>query len=763
MTNRLREESLPSPMMNWPPSRSKLGGNMAPENSPKAFGRLHSSLQEALYRMHWLKLRPIQVNAIHEIFDGEGDLIIAARTAAGKTEAAFLPILSCMLEKPSPGVRAIYVGPLKALINDQFSRLEELCQEAEIPVHKWHGDVSAAPKRRLLDRPSGVLLITPESMESLFVNHAQRLTAVFSSLNFIVIDELHSFIGTERGAHLRSLICRLAAMGREPVRRAGLSATLGPEIDAVRRWLRPSDPETVRLIQDPEKKSIKLRISGYLKHPDLKARAASEDESETDLEGDLEREIFGTFHGKTALIFANAKSSIEALADYARREAARRGFPDLFRVHHGSLSKGEREETEEALKSEQPTATFCSSTLEMGIDVGNVKIVGQIGAPWSVSSLTQRLGRSGRKEGESSVIRIFVEEDEPDQHTSLFDRLFPELLQATAMTELLLEKWCEPREIDRLHLSTLVQQVLSVITERGGARADELHHALVLQGGFPLVDQPTLIQVLRSMGSADLIEQSPDGLLITGLLGEKIVRHHSFYVAFMVHEEYRVNHAGHHIGNVAFMPDFREDKFLILAGRRWKIQDIDHERKVIAVEPSPGGRVPYFPPDEGGDIHPRIREVMRALLGRDELPVFLDMKAREMLVQARSAARASGLLCAPLFQDGADAVWFTWTGSRIQRTLLGLGEFFGGLKVTDERVALVFEKATVDKVREIYRGFLSNCPDSVSLARRFDQRVREKYEIYLSDDLTAELFARERIDLSGAIERIREGGIAANR
>ena len=160
----------------------------------------------------------------------------------------------------------------------------------------------------------------------------------------------------------------------------------------------------------------------------------------------------------------------------------RRGLPDLFRVHHGSLSKSEREETEEALKSAQPTATFCSSTLEMGIDVGNVKLVGQIGPPWSVSSLTQRLGRSGRKEGESSVIRIYIEEDEPEQNTSLFDRLFLDLLQATAMTELMLEKWCEPPEIDRLHLSTLIQQVLSVITERGGARADELHRTLVLAG-----------------------------------------------------------------------------------------------------------------------------------------------------------------------------------------------------------------------------------------------------------------------------------------
>ena len=175
--------------------------------------------------------------------------------------------------------------------------------------------------------------------------------------------------------------------------------------------------------------------------------------------GELETDVFETFKERTAIVFANRKTFIEAFADFARREAERRGMsPALFRVHHGSLSKEEREDTEEALKSSHPTATFCSSTLELGIDVGNVGIVGQIGPPWSVNSLVQRMGRSGRKEDEPSVIRIFIEEDLPDQHTSLFDRLFPHLLQAVAMTELLFEKWCEPPEIDRLHLSTLVNR-----------------------------------------------------------------------------------------------------------------------------------------------------------------------------------------------------------------------------------------------------------------------------------------------------------------
>jgi ATP-dependent helicase Lhr and Lhr-like helicase len=783
-------------MTTWQLSRYERGGHMPSANSPSAFNRLHSSLQEALYRMRWTKLRQIQVEAIHEILDGAGDVIIAARTAAGKTEAAFLPILSRMLDEPSPGVRAIYVGPLKALINDQFSRLEQLCKEEEIAVHKWHGDVSSSAKRRLLEQPSGVLLITPESMESLFVNHADRLGSVFRALAFIVIDELHSFIGTERGAHLRSLVSRLSAKSSQAVRRVGLSATLGAEVGSAARWMRPpgggvegnlgtdcqsvlqttggdgqcrTDCQSVlpamRIIEDPEKKTIQLRIRGYLAHAYKKSRSADETddfEPTAPVDGDLERDVFETFYGKTALIFANAKRDIEKLADYARREAERRGLPDLFKVHHGSLSKGEREETEDALKSDQPTATFCSSTLEMGIDVGNVKLVGQVCPTWSVNSLAQRLGRSGRKDGEASVIHIFIEEDEPDQNASLFHRLFPELLQATAMTELLLEKWCEPPEIDRLHLSTLIQQVLSMITERGGARADELHRALVLAGGFPNVDQSTLVRVLRSMGSQDLIEQTPEGLLIAGLRGEKIVRHHDFYVAFVVQEEYKVNHAGHQIGGVAFIPEFEEDRFLILAGRRWRILNIDHDRKAITVEPSPGGRVPSFRSHGWEEIHPRVRRVMKELLERTDTIGFLDPKAREMLSQARATARHSGLLQVPIFQDGADTIWFTWTGTRIQRALVGLGEYFGGLKVEDEGIGLVFKKASVAQVQGVYAGFLTSCPDAVALAERFPQRVREKYEVFLSDDLTAEVFGRERIDLEGAIEKLREIGESAS-
>ena len=231
-------------------------------NEPSAFQRLNPIIQEELYRMKWTNLRPIQVEAIHAILGSNKHLIISANTAGGKTEAAFLPILSEIVEDHASSVRALYVGPLKALINDQFRRLEELCEHAEIPVHKWHGDVSQSKKHQVLKSPGGVLLITPESIESLFINHPDKLDKLFSHLAYIVIDEMHAFLGTERGAQLRSLLARLTQRANHDVRIIGLSATLG-DMASAKRWVDGLNPDNVALITSDENKTIRYLIKGY--------------------------------------------------------------------------------------------------------------------------------------------------------------------------------------------------------------------------------------------------------------------------------------------------------------------------------------------------------------------------------------------------------------------------------------------------------------------------------------------------------------------
>jgi len=721
-----------------------------------AFGLLHPALQEELYRMRWTELWPIQVETIQEILQGERDVVVSAATAGGKTEAAFLPILSRIMGDCGGGVRALYVGPLKALINDQFRRLEELCERAEIPVHRWHGDVGQSRKRTLLDDPAGVLLITPESIESLFINHPARLPALFPRLAFIVVDELHSFIGTERGAHLRSLLARVIATSRVPVRIVALSATMG-DLPAAARWLTRKQAEQTRIITGEGGRTIRYLLKGYLRTASSpRAPTEAEEEVETEADRRLAKEILRAFHGRTGLIFANSRRMLEFYADLVHRMGEEQRLPECFRVHHGSLSKAEREETEEALRSDQPTATFCSSTLELGIDVGNIELIGQIGAPWSVSSLTQRLGRSGRREGQPSVMRLFIQDDEPTEKTGLVDRLFPELLQAIAMTDLMIERWCEPPEGDRLHLSTLVQQIMSVIAEKGGARADGLYDVLVAHGAFAGIDKATFTHVLRSMGANDLVEQTPEGTLILGLHGERIVRSFDFYSAFVTEKEMRVVHNGKLIGTITAMPGLAADGYLILAGRRWHVLEVDERHNEITVEPSRAGRVPYFKGASGADIHPKVRQRMRDLLASEAVPRYLDPTAREMLATARATARDVGLLDQPFVHDGADLVWFTWTGSRINRTLMALGSFIAGLKVTDDGIALTFESTPENAVRDAYRRVLTVHPSVEELAAKFPLKAHEKYDWCLSEELQAQALARNSLDLEGALALVRD-------
>lgn len=728
-------------------------------NEPSAFQRLNPIIQEELYRMKWTALRPIQVDAIHAILGSNKHLIISANTAGGKTEAAFLPILSDIVEDHASSVRALYVGPLKALINDQFRRLEELCERAEIPVYKWHGDVNQSKKHRVLKSPGGVLLITPESIESLFINHPDKLERLFSHLNFIVIDELHAFLGTERGAQLRSLLARLTQRANHHVRIIGLSATLG-DMASAKRWVDGLKPDNIELIASDETKKVKYLIKGYrrLKTGEEQGEDIS-DEKNAELiatpdDSRLANDIIKAFAGQTALIFANNKQMLEFYADHSRKLMSEMGVQNPFRIHHGSLSKGEREDTEEALRSSTPTATFCSSTLELGIDVGNISRVGQIGAPWSVSSLKQRLGRSGRGEDQASELWLYVVEDAATEQSKPIDRLYPQLLRAIAMTELMLEHWCEPPDIERWHLSTLVQQIMSVIAEAGGASALTLFDRLITRGSFKNIDQKTLVRILRSMAAYDLVEQTPEGTIILGLKGEQIVRSFEFYSAFVTEKELRVLHRGHLIGTVSALPTTGAEGFLILAGRRWKIIEINLDREEILVEPSRGGRLPLFSGSSGPDLHPRIHEKMREILSDIRVPVYLDQVAREMLQEARAFAQESDILHRPFFRNGNDTIWFTWCGTRANRTLLGLG-LYKELDVSDEGIALSFEKMSDTDIQGYYSQFLSEQPDPVKLAEHFPVKTVEKYDGFLKEDLLCEAFARNYLDLPGALKTIK--------
>lgn len=232
-----------------------------------SFERLHPEVQQWIWSQGWTSLRDAQEWAVPALVEADQDVIIAASTAAGKTEAAFLPILTNLLNHNSPAGAVLYISPLKALINDQWDRLSRLCERLELPVVAWHGDVPASKKQRFLKSPEGILLITPESLEALFVNRGSSLPGIFQNLRYIVVDELHAFIGSERGKQLQSLMQRVEIVVGKALPRVGLSATLG-EMSLARMFLRPNCSDGITVIESKSSgQELQVQVRGYIERP----------------------------------------------------------------------------------------------------------------------------------------------------------------------------------------------------------------------------------------------------------------------------------------------------------------------------------------------------------------------------------------------------------------------------------------------------------------------------------------------------------------
>ena len=725
--------------------------------NPAAFDLLARPIQQMLWDMRWPSLRPVQEEAIREIVGGNADILISAQTAAGKTEAAFLPILSELYEAPASSVQALYVGPLKALINDQFRRLERLCQRAEIPVHRWHGDVDAGRKRALIAKPSGVLLITPESIESLFINRSTSLASLFRSLQFVVIDEIHALVGTERGTHLRSLLFRLGRHTQSDYRIVGLSATLGKALPIYSRWMRPDGNRPVHLIRGTAgEKQLLYKIHAYT------TAASTSENSDSDasiLPNSIVAEMYQHFAGRKNLIFANSKSDVEQFADALNSQCREQRRPEEFLVHHGSLSKEVREFTEREMQGSRPRTTICSSTLELGIDIGNVTAVGQVDPPWSVASQVQRLGRSGRGETDAQCMCVYIRENERNAKSPLVDRLYPNLLRAIAITELMLldPPWVEPPQIDEYDLSTLTHQILSVLAESGGCQARELFDRLCPAGAFRNIDSRLFSALLRSLGAKEIVEQMPQGDIILAPKGEAIVGHYSFYSAFATGVDYSVSYGSTLIGTLPSLYLPKPNDHVLLAGRRWQVISIDDDRKEVNVRPARGKKPPKFH-GAGGEIHPRVREMMRDVVLGDWECRYLNSTAAKLLTNARTTAKQVGLTHQPIVPLASDkCLWFTWTGTQTQRTLCLLAESIG-ITAFDRDIAIECE-ASASTVHEKFQDAIREPIDAVSLANLLPAKETRKLDDLIAEPLLVESLAHDSLDISGAVHAIQSLGL----
>ncbi len=625
-----------------------------------AFYRLDARIQRYLWSEQWESLRDVQIQSIPLVLGGDRDVVIAAATASGKTEAAFLPALTCLLAHEPPGL-IVYISPLKALINDQFGRLDRLCAELEIPVCPWHGDIGATAKRRFLQSPAGVLLITPESLEAMLCNRGTSIAHVFEHVTYFVIDELHAFIGSERGKQLQSLLRRIEVVLSRTVPRIGLSATLG-DMRIAAEFLRPGADVAI-VDADSDESRLLVKVKGY-------EEAMPEPGISTSITGESNRapiaiahHLFGALRGSNNLVFPNSRREVERYTQLLNQLCDEARLPNEFWPHHGNLSNEIRTDTEAALQHDERSATaICTSTLELGIDIGAVKSVAQIGPPPSVASLRQRLGRSGRRAGEAAILRGYVIEGALDKTASLATRLRMDTVRTAATISLLLESWFEPPVAHGAHLSTLVQQLLSAIAQYGGISAPDAYGLLCgKEGPFAAMSPADFMELLRHLGAEDLVMMDSSRLLLHGAKGEKFVNHYSFYAAFASDDEFRVVAGGKLLGTLPVSQMLRAGQRIVFAGRTWVVNEVDEPQKTIHVSASKGGAPPLFN-GMGGRVHTKVRERMKEIYQSDSLLPYLDETAQRFIDEGRACFEEMDLDRRSLLEDGRDGIIATWLG-----------------------------------------------------------------------------------------------------
>lgn len=793
----------------------------------KGFDKLDKLLQKWIWSKNWTELNDIQEDAIDPILDANQDIIISAPTASGKTEAAFLPAISSVLQNKTIGVGILYISPLKALINDQYRRLVSLQDITGMPVTPWHGDISLSKKDKLINNPYGILLITPESLESLILRKSGWCKSSFRNLGYIIIDEYHAFIGSERGIQLQSLMHRLEFLTQKNVPRIALSATLN-DLDSAGCYLRPNAQNQPIIIKPKQGHSgLMVQLRGYIDtapniensyelesikgncnfehgkiYFDLSEERISykvisstgeliddfipfsdiysdtwelHDNSQllskilavTDLRGHTNvhdtsaltkiiKDIYSKLRGQSNLIFANSRALTEQISTSLSDLCLEQGVPNEFFPHHGNLSKELRESLETRLQEEKlPTTAVCTMTLELGIDIGIVNSIAQVTSPHSVASLRQRVGRSGRRDDNTSVLRLYLIEDELIPRSHVVDRLRFETFQSIAMVNLLIQGWYEPPFIDQYHMSTLIQQTLSVIGQYGGVLATQLWSLLCKTGPFHKVDQNTYSIILKCMGKNELIQQTKGGQLVLGRKGERLIEHYTFYSAFSVPDEFTLETKGKTLGSIPVDSSLLPNQTLIFAGKRWKIVNIDEQRKIISLVKSTGGTPPKFS-GIGQGIHDKVREEMYRIFLAKEMPVYLNKSAKELFQEGIEFFHSLSLGSKSYFQNASTLYLFPWRGDRVVNTIVAILRTYR-FEVDNFRGIIEIRKISLEDLKQVLNKLMSSeLPKTTDLAKDNKNLAKEKHDIFLSHELLTFNYGVKEFDISGAMNWIRD-------
>lgn len=733
----------------------------------RVFSRFPDFIKEYIYSHGWNELREVQLEAAKVIFETDKNLLISSSTASGKTEAAFFPVISEIYDDPESqkSISVLYIAPLKSLINDQFGRLEELLDMSGVTVTHWHGDVGVGHKSAILKNPSGILQITPESLESMIMKRSNDIPRLFGSLRYVVIDEVHSLIGQDRGNQVICLLYRIASLIGYHPRRIGLSATVG-DISLTADWLGAgTGRETIAPI--PKKIPLKWRLAMehfYIQDPN-EIQIPSEKElvdrgSVAKLDAGYEF-LYDAVDKRKALVFSNSREETEYVTATLRQIARNRGDDDIFLIHHGNLSASLREDAELRMKDESITqAVTCATvTMELGIDIGKLDRVTQMGSPTTVSGFLQRLGRSGRRGNPPEMIMVYREET-PLPNAPLPQLIPWELLRGIAIVDLYSEeRFIEPPRVKKVPLSLAFHQTLSILASTGEQTPKQLAERVLSLPPLSLLGKETYRSLLVSMINQDYIEMTEENGLIVGLAGERIINSYKFYAVFKDSEDYTVRNGSEEIGTITTPPPVGER--FALAGRVWETLEVDMSRHLIFVKPV-DGKMEISWPGDSGEIHTKLLLKMREILFSDKEYKFLCDNARVRLEKARHISKNASLdKKQVVFLGGQSYCLFPWLGTRSFRTMKRLLKHYASeLGISDiqsEMCHFITFKANsengmnvMDRLSDIIER---DGLDTFELVSQGECPVFDKYDEYIPAELLCDAYAIDRLQSDEIIDR----------
>lgn len=702
--------------------------------STSAFDRLAPFIQDYIYRNKWSEMRDVQVAACEVIFDTDTNLLLASGTASGKTEAAFLPVLTQLYENPSSSVGVLYISPLKALINDQFLRLNDLLENAGISVTKWHGDVNQNIKSKLLIRPQGILQTTPESLEAMLMRKQPAILKLFCDLKYIIIDEVHYFMSNDRGTQLLCILENIQRLTGNVPRRIGLSATLG-DYSAAEKWLNSG---TNRICTTPLFSGIKRHLRLSLQHFTIESQN-NKLANERSL-NDYYNYIYENTKGKRCILFSNSKTEVEANIAHLKAIAKSKKTPDIYYVHHGNISAALREYTEEQMKhGDTPIVTGATLTLELGIDLGELERIVQTGSPLSVSSFVQRLGRSGRRNKPSEMWFVFKEE-EASRPKLFYQTINWEFLMCIAIIQLYLEeKWIEPIPQNVLPYGLLYHQTMSYMVSAGEVNAASLAQHILTLSPFERISQADYKILLHHMLSSDQLQFSERKGLLIGLEGEKQVNHFEFYSVFETPMVFSVKYKSEEIGTVQVQ--FPVGARFALAGRTWEVIDIDKKSQSIFVNTVRGMSTNMWISPMQCPVHTKLMKKIQDILLCDMNYRYLGDKAVARLQSIRKISKNSEITTEEIVKlSNSSYAVFPWLGTKAMFALSYALDLYNCknhiefdhsfipiciIVTTEKSLTDIIEILKTIKSKEIDKQ-LFNVPDDANVGGKFNEFIPQE-------------------------------------